>query len=253
MASLNVKNVSLDYPLVGIGHRSLKNQLLRAATGGVISSGGRIPVVQALRNICFDLQEGDRLGLIGHNGAGKSTLLKVLAGIYEPTTGVVVAEGKIVSTLNISLGMEVEATGIENIIIRGLLLGMRRSEIDKKIDEIAEFTELGEYLDMPVRIYSSGMLTRLAFATVTSMDSDILLMDEVIGTGDAAFIEKAERRLGEFINRSKIVALASHSNDMIRKFCTKAVLLEHGCSVAIGPVDEMLALYELRVAEASVA
>ena len=202
-----------------------------------------------MRDITFSLKEGDRLGLIGHNGAGKSTLLKVLGGIYQPTSGSLTTVGKVVTTLNLSLGMEVEATGIENIIIRGLLLGMKRYEIEKKIEEIAAFTALGEYLDMPVRIYSSGMTTRLAFATVTAMESDILLMDEVIGTGDAAFIEKAEQRLNEFINRSKIIVLASHSEDVIQKFCTHTLLLEQGKMVAIGVNKEMFDLYRTRTAQ----
>jgi ABC-2 type transport system ATP-binding protein/lipopolysaccharide transport system ATP-binding protein len=246
MSSILVNKVHLDYPLVGIGNRSLKNRLLGSATGGLISSGDIIPVVKALRDISFNLKEGDRLGLVGHNGAGKSTLLKVLAGIYRPTIGSVHAKGRIVSTLNISLGMEPEATGFENIIIRGLVLGMKRSEINAKLDDIAAFTELGEYLDMPVRIYSSGMATRLAFATVTAMDSDILLMDEVIGTGDSAFMDKAEKRLNEFMNRSKIIVLASHSDQVIKKFCNKALLLEHGQIIAAGCPDEVIATYHSR-------
>ena len=249
MRSIEVNHAHLDYPLVGIGNRSLKTRLLGAATGGLISSGDAMPVVNALRDISFALKEGDRLGLVGHNGAGKSTLLKVLAGIYQPTTGSVKAKGRIVSTLNISLGMEPEATGFENIIIRGLLLGMKRAEINKKLDEIAAFTELGEYLDMPVRIYSSGMTTRLAFATVTAMDSDILLMDEVIGTGDAAFMDKAEKRLNEFMNRSKIIVLASHSDQVIKKFCNKALLLEHGRIIAAGNPDEVITTYHSRTVE----
>jgi ABC-type polysaccharide/polyol phosphate transport system ATPase subunit len=192
----------LDYPLVGLGARSLKNRIF-AGDRRFNFAGEAVPIVMALRDITFSLKEGDRLGLIGHNGAGKSTLLKVLGGIYHPTSGSVTTSGRVVTTLNLSLGMELEATGIENIVIRGLVLGMKRGEIEKKIEEIAAFTELGDYLDMPVRIYSSGMTTRLAFATVTSMESDILLMDEVIGTGDAAFIEKAEKRLNEFINRAR--------------------------------------------------
>jgi len=248
MSFVKVENVYLDYPLVGVSNHSLKNRILGAATGGLISSGGSIPIVNALRDISFSLKEGDRLGLVGHNGAGKSTLLKTLAGVYEPTSGSVITQGKIVSTLNLSLGMESEATGFENIIIRGLMLGMKRSEIDKKMDEIAEFTELGEYLNMPVRIYSSGMATRLAFATVTVMDSDILLMDEVIVTGDVAFIDKAERRLNEFVNRSKIVVLASHSESVIRQFCNTALLLERGELIACGSTDEIFDLYQKRSA-----
>jgi ABC-2 type transport system ATP-binding protein/lipopolysaccharide transport system ATP-binding protein len=247
MSSIEISHVCLDYPIVGMGSRSLKNHLLGAATGGLISSNEVVPVVKALRDISFSLQEGDRLGLVGHNGAGKSTLLKVLAGIYQPTQGAVKTRSRVVSTLNISLGMEPEATGYENIIIRGLLLGMKRAEINQKLDEIAAFTELGAYLNLPVRVYSSGMATRLAFATVTTMDSDILLMDEVIGTGDAAFMNKAEKRLNEFINRSKIIVLASHSDQVIKKFCNKALLLEHGQIIATGSPDEVITTYRSRM------
>lgn len=246
MSSIDLRQVNLDYPLVGMGSRSLKSRLLGTATGGLVSSGDAIPVVKALRDITLSLGKGDRLGLVGHNGAGKSTLLKVLAGIYQPTSGSMVTRGRIVSTLNISLGMEPEATGFENIVIRGLLLGMKRSEINQKIEEIARFTELGDYLDMPVRIYSSGMATRLAFATVTAMDSDILLMDEVIGTGDASFMEKAEKRLNEFLNRSKIIVLASHADHVIKKFCNRAVLLEHGRILHEGTPDDVIEKYHSR-------
>jgi ABC-2 type transport system ATP-binding protein len=248
MSFIRVEDLYLDYPLVGVSNHSLKNRILGAATGGLISSGAGVSIVNALHNISFSLKEGDRLGLVGHNGAGKSTLLKVLAGVYEPTAGSVATRGKIVSTLNLSLGMESEATGIENIIIRGLMLGMKRSEIEEKMADIAAFTELGEYLNMPVRIYSSGMATRLAFGTVTAMSSDILLMDEVIGTGDVTFIEKAEKRLNEFINRTKIIVLASHSEAVIRQFCSKALLLERGEMIGIGTTDEIFELYRERSA-----
>lgn len=246
MSYIRLNDLSLDYPIVGMGSRSLKNNLLSAATGGLISAGDGIPVVNALKNITLEINDGDRFGLIGHNGAGKSTLLKVLAGIYRPTKGDLTVSGRIVSTLNLSIGTEAEATGIENIISRGLLLGMSMKEIKQKLDEIMAFTELGEYLEMPVRIYSSGMLTRLAFATVTAMNADILLMDEVIGTGDASFIEKAEKRLKEFMGRSKILVLASHSEQMIRDFCNKAILMEHGKIITIGEVGNVLKLYAER-------
>ena len=241
-----VDKLSLDFPILGVSGRSLKKRLLSATTGGLISNDQSLVIVNALKNISFQLTEGDRLGLVGHNGAGKSTLLKVIAGIYESTSGNLVTKGKVVSTLNLSLGMEVEATGIENIFSRGLLLGMSIKEVREKIDEIMNFTELGEYLDMPVRIYSSGMLTRLAFATVTAMEADILLMDEVIGTGDASFIEKAERRLNSFMSRSKILVLASHSEHMIRNFCNKAILMEHGELKMIGAVNDVLDAYSAK-------
>lgn len=246
MSAIRANDLCLDYPVVGIGSRSLKNRLLGAATGGLISGGDGIPVVSALRKLSFELNEGDRVGLIGHNGAGKSTLLKVLAGIYQPTAGELQVAGRVVSTLNLALGNEPEATGYENIITRGLLLGMKKKEIERRLDEIAAFTELGEYLSMPVRIYSSGMLTRLAFATVTAMDADILLMDEVIGTGDASFIEKAERRLNDFLSRSSVLVLASHSEATVRKFCSKAIMLEHGQLVGFGGVDEIFSVYARR-------
>ncbi len=246
MSSIQLDHIYLDYPLLGVGNRSIKNHILSAATGGYISTSEVTPVIKALQDVSLSLNEGDRLGLVGHNGAGKSTLLKVLAGIYRPTSGALEVEGKVVSTLNISLGMEPEATGFENIIIRGLLLGMSRREIDLKLDEIAKFTELGEYLSMPVRIYSSGMVTRLAFATVTAMTSDILLMDEIIGTGDLAFINKADARLHEFMNKSKIIVLASHSDDIIKKFCNRALLLEHGRVVSLGSPEEVIDTYHGR-------
>ncbi len=243
MSLVQVKQVTLEYPIIGIGSRSVKNHVLSTATGGLITGGDAIPVVKALQDVSFSLKEGDRLGLIGHNGAGKSTLLKVLAGIYKPTSGTVLTRGRVVSTLNLALGMEPEATGIENIFIRGLLLGMKKAEIRRKLDSIAEFTELGEYLHMPLRIYSSGMATRLAFATVTAMEADILLMDEVIGTGDARFMDKTEHRLKDFIHRSKILVLASHTEAIIRNFCNKALLMEQGKVRGIGSVDEMFQLY----------
>jgi ABC-2 type transport system ATP-binding protein len=249
MSSIEVRNLYLDYPLVGTASLSLKTRILGAATGGLIASNRTVSVVKALQDISMSLQEGDRVGLVGHNGAGKSTFLKVLAGIYQPTAGLVRIKGRIVSTLNISLGMEPEATGLENIMIRGLLLGMKRAEIYQKLEGIAAFTELGDYLNLPVRIYSSGMTTRLAFATITAMDSDILLMDEMIGAGDAAFMEKAEKRLSEFMNRSKIIVLASHADSVIKRFCNKAVLLEHGRVTSHGRVEDVLDVYHNRTVE----
>lgn len=244
MSRVDIQNVSLHYPLPGLRARSLKHRLLRAATGGAICESAGTTYVEALRDITVALGEGDRVGLVGHNGAGKSTLLKVIGGVFRPTAGRIVIEGRVISTANLSVGMEMEATGIENIVTRGLLLGMRLREIRERIEEIADFTELGDYLNMPVRIYSTGMLTRLAFATVTAMDADVLLMDEVIGTGDAAFIEKAERRLKTFMSRSKILVMASHSEHVLRSFCNKAVLIDHGLLMRFGPIEDVMDSYK---------
>lgn len=242
MASIQLSNVHLEYPIIGLD-RSFKSRVIKTATGGLIHGKANHFSVSALRDVNISIGNGDRIGLVGHNGAGKTTFLKLLAQIYQPTSGVVEVDGKVISTINISLGMEPEATGLENIIIRGLLFGMTKAEINEKLDEICQFTELGDFINLPVRTYSSGMLTRLAFATVTSMDADILLMDEVIGTGDASFIEKAERRLSAFMNRSKILVLASHDESTIRKFCNKALLLKHGEVLMFDDVDNVFAQY----------
>lgn len=243
MSKISAIDICLDLPVLGVRNRSIKNKILQATTGGLISPGEKTPIINALRDINLSLAEGDRLGLIGHNGAGKSTLLKVLAGIYTQTKGDLVIQGRVVSMLNLSLGMELEATGRENIISRGLLFGMRKAEINSQIDEIIAFTELGAYVDMPVRVYSSGMLTRLTFATATAMKADIMLMDEVMGTGDAFFYEKAEQRLNSFINQSKILVLASHNESILRKFCNKAALLDHGKILKLGNVEDVLKQY----------
>lgn len=244
MARVSVDNVSLHFPIIGAGDRSVKNTLLNFATGGKITKGSGTMLVAGLDGLNFKLQDGDRLGLIGHNGAGKSTLLKVLAGIYHPTQGTVTVEGRVLSTLNITLGFEHEATGFENIFLRGRLLGLKNSEIESIVDDIAEFTELGKYLNLPVRVYSSGMLMRLAFAVMTAIESDILLMDEVIGTGDVRFIHKTEKRLSEFMNKAKIMVIASHSDSVIREFCNQALLLKNGAAYALGEIDETLSIYQ---------
>ncbi|MBS7804516.1 ABC transporter ATP-binding protein [Rhizobiales bacterium TNE-4] len=244
MISIKAKNVTLEYPVFGMTQQSIKKRVLNVATGGLISNSAGIPIVRALRDLSFELKSGDRLGLVGHNGAGKSSLLRTIAGIYPPTSGQLTVHGRIVTTLNIAVGLEPEATGFENIIMRGILFGLSRAEIEARIDDIAEFTELGDYLNMPVRVYSSGMMTRLAFGVVTSLNADILLMDEVIGTGDANFIRKAEVRLTNFMNRAKVLIIASHNEDIIQKLCNKAMLLSHGELRAIGTVSDIFLQYE---------
>ena len=206
-------------------------------------SEGRIPIVQALDNLNLTLDHGTKVGLVGHNGAGKTTLLRVLAGIYEPNEGTVDVEGQVAPMFDQSLGMDPESSGFENIVLRGLCLGMSKREIMARTDEIAKFTELGDFLNLPIRTFSDGMRTRLAFAISTAIQPDILLLDEGIAAGDAAFLAKANKRLESFTEQASIIVLASHSNTLISRMCTSAILLEHGRLLAQGATDEILAIY----------
>jgi lipopolysaccharide transport system ATP-binding protein len=229
MAHLRLNDCSLHLPVYGAGNRSLKQMVLSAATGGRIASSSRhITVVEALRNVTLDLNSGDRVGLVGHNGAGKTTLLRMLAGIYEPTTGVYSYSGRVTSLLDVTLGLDPEATGYENILLRGLILGASKAEMKRLTPEIADFSELGDYLNMPVRTYSSGMVLRLAFSIVTSVPADVLLMDEWLSVGDASFIAKAETRMKSFVGQASIMVLASHNPQIIDELCNVIVTLEHG-------------------------
>lgn len=245
MANISIRDLSLSFPLYNLTGRSLKKTLFNISTGGYLHAGeNNVVTVDALRDINIEIEHGDRIGLIGHNGAGKSSLLKVISAIYPPSKGSIEVKGKITPLLNITLGMDDEATGYENIYIRGLFLGLRRQKINQMIPDIEEFSELGNYLSMPIRTYSSGMKLRLAFAISTSIDAEILLMDEIIGVGDAKFLEKAQKRLNEVISNASIFVLASHSNDIIKNMCNKAILLEHGLVKAMGNVDEIIKRYE---------
>jgi lipopolysaccharide transport system ATP-binding protein len=247
MAFLRGKDLVVDFPIYGTQSRSLKKTLMRAATGGTLTRGdGDRVVIRALDHVSFGFRDGDRVALIGHNGSGKSTLLRVLAGAYEPVAGSLEIEGRIASMLSITLGMDTEATGYENIRLRGVLFGMSDQEIDRKKNEIAEFTELGEYLAMPMRTYSTGMMMRIAFGVATSLDAETILMDEWLSVGDAHFSEKADRRLNDFVSRAGVLVLASHSPELLRRTCNKAMLLEHGQIRAIGDLDEVLKAYAVQ-------
>jgi lipopolysaccharide transport system ATP-binding protein len=233
MAHISANRICVEFPIWSPSRRSLKSAVVRATTGGRLAreTSTRV-VVQALADLSFEFSRGDRIGLVGHNGSGKTTLLRVLSGIYEPVRGRLDVSGRVSSLLDLSLGMDHEATGYENIVLRGVLMGLSPVEIEGKVDEIAEFSELGDYLSMPIRTYSSGMLLRLAFAVSTSVASEILLLDEWLSVGDAGFREKAERRLLELIESSAIVVLASHDENLIRRFCSRMLRLEHGRSVS---------------------
>ncbi len=246
MALAVVENVSVEFPIYG-SHRSFRKTLFDRATGGLVARGeGRHQgkfVVKSLTNVSFELKDGDRLGLVGHNGAGKSTLLKVLAGVYEPTGGRVLVDGRITPLFDMMPGLDGEDTGYQNIMTAGLLFGMSVAEIEAKIPEIEEFSELGEYLSLPVRTYSAGMTARLGFAVATAIDPGILLMDEGLGAGDARFAERMTKRLGEFVERSPIIVVATHSEGLLRSMCNKAALLHGGYLLKLGSVQEVLDLY----------
>ena len=242
--SLQLAGVTVDFPVYSTDSRSLKNDLLRKSTGGRIgrSAGNRLSV-RALEDVNLALGRGDRLGLIGANGSGKTTLLRVLAGVYEPTRGRVRRQGRVASLFDISLGIDPGATGYENIMMRGMFLGLAPAEVRERRDEIAAFTELGDYLAMPVHTYSTGMMLRLAFAVCTCIEPEILLMDEWIGVGDAAFVEKAEGRLAGFVARAGILVLASHNPALLERTCATGVLLDSGRVRAFGPIGEVLREY----------
>ena len=244
MASVVVENISVTFPVYGAASRSLKNALIASTTGGRVTTDVKERVtIQALTNLSLQINHGERVALIGHNGAGKSTVLRVINGIYEPQVGRVLVEGRTVPLFDTSLGMDLESTGYENILLRGMYLGFSRTEIRAKTQEIADFTELGSFLEMPAKTYSTGMVARLAFAISTSIEPDILLIDEGISAGDAAFLEKAKQRLEDLIERTRILILASHDEQLVRRWCNRAVLFEKGRCVSVGSVDEILRQY----------
>lgn len=221
--------ISIDFPVFENSHRSLKNKVINLTTGGRIGgNSGKHPVVRALNNISFQIKEGDRVGLVGHNGSGKTTLLRVLSGVYVPFSGTLKVLGRVVSLLDLSMGMDPDASGFENIYLRGIMDGLKPTQIRCKVDEIADFTGLGDYLNFPVRTYSSGMQLRLAFAVSTSVDADILLMDEWLSVGDSEFSQKAATRLDSLINKASILVLASHSPELISRVCNRKIHLQHG-------------------------
>lgn len=243
MPAIELNNVSVAFPVYSAGARSLKNAMISATTGGRIGNQANHLVVQALDQVSLLFDHGDRVALIGHNGAGKTTLLRVIAGILEPPKGTVRVEGRVTPMFDTSLGIDPDFTGYENIILRGLYLGLSKAEILSRIDEIAEFTELGQFLELPVRTYSLGMQARLAFTMATCIEPEILLLDEGIGAGDAAFLEKASERLNKFVAQASILVLASHSLELISKFCNKAALMEHGKVLQVGDINSVLETY----------
>lgn len=242
--SIDTRGAHVDFPIFDAKARSLKKAFLGKAGGTIGRNDSDVVVVEALRDITLSLKEGDRIGLVGHNGAGKSTLLRLLAGIYEPTRGSATIRGRVAPVFDLGVGMDPEVTGFENIIIRGLFLGQTRRQMLAKMDEIAEFTELGDYLDMPLRTYSTGMRVRVAMGVVTSIDPEILLLDEGIGAVDAEFMKKARTRLQDLVQRSGILVFASHSNDFLAQLCDSALWIDHGQIRQRGSIEEVVRAYE---------
>ncbi len=221
----------------------MKKAFLGKAGGAIGRNDSDVVVVEALRDITMSLKEGDRVGLVGHNGAGKSTLLRLLSGIYEharPRSG----EGSRRAGVRPRVGMDPEISGYENIIIRGMFLGMSRKQMLAKVDEIADFTELGDYLNMPLRTYSTGMRVRVALGVVTSIDPEILLLDEGIGAVDAEFMKKARVRLQDLVARSGILVFASHSNEFLAQLCDQAMWIDHGQIREQGDIEHVVRAYE---------
>jgi lipopolysaccharide transport system ATP-binding protein len=244
MAHIEFRDVSIEFPIFNATGRSLTSKLLEVATGGKLDYDpqGRVSV-KAINNVSFSLHEGDRVGLVGHNGAGKSTLLRALGGVYGPTKGAVAVQGGIGSLIDISLGINPEATGHENVYIRAQLLGLTKQEVASKYEEIVEFAQLGEFMNMPVRTYSAGMQLRLAFAVSTIVRPEILLMDEWLSVGDENFKAKAEVRLRELVSGTKILVIASHARTLLESVCNRVIWLEHGSVKMDGTVEEVLPAY----------
>ena len=243
MAKINLTDVSISFPIYNAKARSFKTKLIPISVGARFKKEYDEVLVNSLVNISLEIEEGERLGIIGHNGAGKTTLLRVLSGIYEPITGSIDIQGKISSLTDLTMGMDYEATGYENIFTRGIFMGMGFTEINEKIPEIAEFSELGDYLNLPMRTYSMGMMVRLAFSVSTIVEPEILIMDEMIGAGDAAFLNKAQNRMNQLLDKANIVVIASHDMGLVDKFCSRVILLEQGEITFNGSPKEAIERY----------
>jgi len=236
MGYIRATDLRVQFAVYGIASRSLKKSLLRAATGGALATDAAAVVVKALDGVSFEIREGERIGLQGHNGSGKTTLLRIFAGAYEPVSGTVDIRGSVVSMLSITLGMDPDATGYENIFLRGAIMGMSRKETEAMVDDVIAFAGIGDYIYLPLRTYSSGMSMRLAFAISTVVSADIILMDEWLNVGDAEFAAKVQQRLNQLLGSAKIVVLASHDDALLKQHCTRIIRLDHGRIVSDAPV-----------------
>ena len=237
MASILLQNVDLEFRVDAMKHDTFRSAFVRFLKRGTSRT------IKTLQAVSLRIEKGERVGLIGHNGAGKTTLLKVIAGIYPPQRGIVHTQGHISPLFEVATGFEWDANGWENIRTRALLLGMSPRDIDERIETIGGFSNLGEFLDIPVRHYSAGMHLRLAFATASAVDPEILLLDEVMAAGDAAFMESARDRMNDLMERASIVVFATHSLDVLPRFCDRTILLNNGRVVADGPTASVVRTY----------
>lgn len=240
MARIDLDKVCLTFRIRQLGRITLKEflvrQLFRRSVNPVVE-------VRALQDVCFQAHEGERIGILGHNGAGKSTLLKLLAGIYPPTKGKRFVRGRISSLFDIALGFEGDANGWENIAYRGYLQGESPRSIRAKVSQIAEFSELGDFLNMPVRYYSAGMMVRLAFSIATAIEPEILLVDEVLSVGDMSFMAKAQLRMREMMSKAQLIVVVSHDLTSLQKVCERGVWMDHGRIRQEGPMGQVIAAY----------
>ncbi len=243
MASITVSGLSILFPIYHSESRSLKKIVLAAASGRFGEDRRHRIVVEALRDISLSLRSGDRLGFVGNNGAGKTTLLRALAGIYEPVQGGIVIDGKVTALLDPGQGMNMDLTGRENIRLRGLFDRLGPKQIARLEEDVAAFSELGQFLDLPARTYSSGMVVRLGFGLATAVRPEILLMDEWLMAGDAIFMEKARKRLETMVHGAELLVLSSHSAPTILRWCNRVIWMDQGRIRADGPPDEVLAAY----------
>lgn len=244
MAHIALDHAGVQFSLFSGKHQSIRSAFIATATGGQLAHdpSGKV-VVRALEDVSLTISEGERVGLLGRNGAGKSTLLRVVSKVYRPSSGTADIQGSISSLIDISLGINPEATGRQNVYLRAAMLGIPKKEIRRRFDEIVDFSELGDFIEAPVRTYSSGMQLRLAFSVSTVFVPEILVMDEWLAVGDQDFKDKAEARLHEVVNSTRILVLASHSRELLEKTCTRGILLEKGEVVMDGPIGEVTERY----------
>ena len=238
---IRLRSVSLNYPILNGDDNSLRGLLRKTTTPstnhiGTQENGKKY--VKGLTNVSLDIEEGDRIGLLGSNGAGKTTLLKTIAGIYLPSSGDLSLNGRISSLLDMGLGLDEDANGIENIFLAGYLRGRSKQETEKVLDDIIDFTDLGDFIYLPVRAYSAGMRTRLAFSIATAIVPDILLIDEVIGTGDEKFIQKSKARMEAIMSKASILVFASHNNALVKDYCNKGAVFKEGNMIFCGDVED---------------